>query len=205
MNGLSRQLEAELESFLRDEPTLKELQLKRRQKAIEDKLAEDKPLNELLQSLMEDNPILSKLFLLGQNLPAPFPPGGSGKAGGNSGTAVKFAGKRYPEYFRFKDRKDNEGLQRRAPLGQRIRVTFETDAEDAYFVRDHEPGCWNVRRKVDGVWGDTGGWNTTGPKSGVAHLTLEPPDGVQRGDVLEYAIEVTDRSRRRRLYDATHA
>ena len=90
VNGLSRQLEAELESFLRDEPTLKELQLKRRQKAIEDKLAEDKPLNELLQSLMEDNPILSKLFLLGQNLPAPFPPGGSGKAGGNSGTAVKF-------------------------------------------------------------------------------------------------------------------
>lgn len=195
VNALSKQLEAKLEGFLRDEPTLKELQLQRRQKAIQDKLAEDKPLNDVLQGLMKNNPILSKLFLLGQNLPAPFPPGSSGKGGGNKGNAATFVGKRYPEYFRFKDRKDNEGLQRQAQVGQRTRVTFGTDAEDAYFVRNHEPGYWNVRRKVDGLWADAGGWSTTGPKSGVAHLSLELPDGTKAGDTVDYLIEVTDPSR----------
>ena len=192
VNALSKQLESKLESFLRGEPTLRELQLQRRQKAIQEKLADDKPLNDVLQGLMKNNPILSKLFLLGQNLPAPFPPGG-GKGGGGKGNADTFVGKRYPEYFRFKDRKDGEELRRTAQIGTRTRVTFETDAEDAYFVRDYEPGAWRVRRKINGQWVDAGGWNTTGLKSGICHLTLDAlPDGTKVGDKLDYLIEVTD-------------
>ena len=192
VNALSKQLESKLESFLRGEPTLRELQLQRRQKAIQDKLADDKPLNDVLQGLMKNNPILSKLFLLGQSLSAPFPPGG-GKDGGGKGNADTFVGKRYPEYFRFKDRKDGEELRRTAQIGTRIRVTFETDAEDAYFVRDYEPGAWRVRREIDGQWVDAGGWSTTGLKSGICHLTLDAlPDGTKVGDKLDYLIEVTD-------------
>jgi hypothetical protein len=193
VNTLSKQLETKLESFLRDETTLKELQLQRRQRAIQDKLADDKPLNDVLQNLMKNNPILSKLFLLGQNMPSPFPPGSAGLGGGATGAASTFAGKRYPSYFRFKDRKEGEGLRRTAQPGVRTRVTFETDAEDAYFVRDHEPGAWNVRRKIAGQWVDAGGWSTTGPKSGIAHLTLDSlPETAMVGDTLEYLIEVTD-------------
>jgi hypothetical protein len=193
VNALSKQLESKLESFLRDETTLKDLQLQRRQRAIQDKLADDKPLNDVLQGLLKNNPTLSKLFLLGQNLPAPFPPGGSGKGGSGKGNAGTFVGKRYPEYFRFKDRKDGEGIRRTAQLGVRTRVTFETDAEDAYFVRDHEPGAWNVRRKINGQWVDAGGWSTSGPKSGIAHLTIDSlPDGTTVGETLDYLIEVTD-------------
>ncbi len=141
---------------------------------------------------MQKNPILSKLFLLGQAVSAPFPPGASGK-GGAARHAHSFVGKRYPEYFRFKDRKNGEGLRRATQLGRRARVTFETDAEDADFVRDHEPGAWNVRRKVGGKWVDAGGWSTTGPKSGIAHLTLDSlPAGTSAGDTIEYLIEVTD-------------
>jgi hypothetical protein len=192
VNALSKQLESKLESFLRGEPTLRELQLQRRQKAIQDKLADDKPLNDVLQGLMKNNPILSKLFLLGQSLSAPFPPGG-GKGGGGKGNADAFVGKRYPEYFRFKDRKDGEGLRRTAQIGTRTRVTFETDAEDAYFVRDYEPGAWRVRRKIDGEWVDAGGWSTTGLKSGICHLTLDAlPDDTKVGDRVDYLIEVTD-------------
>jgi hypothetical protein len=192
VNALSKQLESKLESFLRGEPTLRELQLQRRQKAIQDKLTDDKPLNDVLQGLMKNNPILSKLFLLGQSLSAPFPPGG-GKEGGGKGNADTFVGKRYPEYFRFKDRKDGEGLRRTAQIGARTRVSFETDAEDAYFVRDYEPGAWRVCRKIDGQWVDAGGWSTTGLKSGICHLTLDAlPDGTKVGDKLDYLIEVTD-------------
>jgi hypothetical protein len=196
VNALSKQLESKLEAFLRGEPTLKELQLQRRQKAIQDKLADDKPLNDVLQGLLKNNPILSKLFLLGQSISAPFPPGRAGKGGGGKGNAGTFVGKRYPEYFRFKDRKDGEELRRTAQIGARTRVTFETDAEDTYFLRDHEPGAWNVRRKTNGQWIDAGGWNTTGPKSGIAHLTFDAlPDGTKVGDKLEYLIEVTDPAR----------
>jgi hypothetical protein len=192
VNALSKQLETKLENFLNGDGTLKELQMQRRLKAIQDKLEDDKPLNDVLQDLMKNNPILSKLFLHGLNLSAPFPPG-TGKGGGGKGGGEKFVGKRYPEYFRFKDRKQGEPLRRAAQLGARTRVAFETDAEDAYFVRDHEPGAWNVRRKIDGVWTDAGGWSTTGPKSGIAHLTFDAfPDGTVAGDMLEYLIEVTD-------------
>lgn len=192
-NALSKQLESKLETFLREETTLKELQLQRRQRAIQEKLADDKPLNDVLHGLVKRNPTLSKLFLLGQTLSAPFPPGGSGKDGIGKGSAGSFVGKRYPDYFRFKGRKDGEGLRRAAHIGVRTRVTLETDAEDAYFVRDHEPGAWNVRRKINGAWVDAGGWSTTGPKAGIAHLTIDSlPDETTVGDTLEYLIEVTD-------------
>lgn len=192
VNALSKQLETKLENFLNGNATLKELQMQRRLKAIQDKLEDDKPLNDVLQDLMQNNTILSKLFLQGLNLSAPFPRGG-GKGGGGKGGGEKFIGKRYPEYFRFKDRKQGEPLRRAAQLGARTRVAFETDAEDAYFIREHEPGAWNVRRKIDEQWTDAGGWSTTGPKSGIAHLTFDTlPEGTVAGDTLEYLIEVTD-------------
>ena len=193
--ALSRQLEKKLESFLRNEPTLRELQMKRRQKSIQDKLKDDKPLTDVLQGLMKSNPILSKLFLQGLSLSAPFPPG-AGQSGGKKGSADKFIGKRFPSYFRFKDRKDGESLTREARLGTRIRVAFETDAEDSYFVRDVDPGAWNVRRKVGEQYVDAAGWITTGPKSGVAQLWFDAlPEGTKVGDRLQYLIEVTDPSR----------
>ncbi|HEX3900270.1 MAG TPA: hypothetical protein VHW74_13965 [Mycobacteriales bacterium] len=196
VNALSRQLEAKLESFLHDNATLRTLQMQRRQKAIQEKLADDKPLNDVLQDLMKSNPTLSKLFLLGQSLPSPFPPNGEGHGGGGAGSSGRFVGKRYPDFFRFKDRKDGEELRRTAQLGPRTRVTLETDAEDAYFIRDHEPGAWNVRRKVDSKWEDAGGWTTTGPKAGIAHLAFDAlPEGTAVGDTLEYLIEVTDPAR----------
>jgi hypothetical protein len=192
---LSRTLEAKLENFLHNEPTLRELQNRRRQQQIQNKLKDDKPLGDVLEGLMKDNPLLSRLFLHGLNLSAPFPPG-SGSGGSNKGTANKFIGKRFPSYFRFKDRKDGEALSRPARLGTKVHVAFETDAEDSYFSRDVEPGAWNVRRKIGGQYVDAGGWNTSGPKSGIAQLWFDSvPDDAKIGDRVEYLIEVTDPSR----------
>jgi hypothetical protein len=192
VNDLSRQLESKLESFLKNEGTLKDLQTERRMKAIQEKLAEDKPLNDVLQGLMKSNPLLSKLFLQGLSLSAPFPPG-AGASGTGKGKGGKFVGKRYPTYFRFKDHKDGESLRRNTHMGSRTRVAFETDAEDSYFIRDHEPGEWKVCRKVDGEWVGAGGWTTTGPKSGIAHLTFDSlPDDAALGSVLDYRIDIID-------------
>ena len=50
-----------------------------------------------------------------------------------------------------------------------------------------------MRRKINGQWVDAGGWNTTGLKSGICHLTLDAlPDGTKVGDKLDYLIEATD-------------
>jgi hypothetical protein len=192
--ALSRQLEDKLQSFLRSEPTLRELQMRRRQKAIQDKLSDDKPLNDVLQNLMASNPTLSRLFLQGLSLSAPFPADGQG--GGGTGSSGKFAGKRFPTFFSFKDRAPGQALVREARQGTRTRVTFETDAEDSYFVRDVDAGAWNVRRRIDDEYVDAAGWITTGPKSGVAQLWFDAlPDDAKVGDTIEYMIEVTDPSR----------
>ncbi len=191
-NDLSKQLESKLESYLKNDPTLRELQNQRRAKAIQDKLADDKPLNDVLQGLMKNNPLLSKMFLKGIKLPAPFPPG-TGTTGTGTGSGDTFTGKRYPTYFRFKDHEDGEALRRKSHIGSRTRITLETDAEDSYFVRDQEPGQWRVLRKDGDGWVNAGGWTSTGPKAGIAHLSFDPiPDTVAVGSVLEYRIEVVD-------------
>lgn len=191
VNPVSRHLEEKLESFLNHEPTLREIQNRRRQQATQDKLADDKPLNDVLQGLLKTNPILNKLFLQGLNLTNPFQP-----SGGRDGHSSKFAGRRFPTFFRFKGQDAGEPLTRPAHIGTRARVVFETDAEDSYFIRDVEPGVWSIRRRVGEEFVDAVGWITTGPKSGIAQLWFDSlPDDAVPGSRLEYVIEVTDASR----------
>jgi hypothetical protein len=189
---LERHLEASLEEFLRNEKTLRELQNRRRQAAIADRLSDDKPFAELLQDLLKTNPMLSKLLFQGFRLPAPFPPGG----GTTGSTSSKFEGKRFPATFRFRGKKDDEPYGRDAFLASKVRVSFDTDAEDSYFVRELDPGVWTVRVKLGDAYVDAANWSTTGPKSGLAHLSIDLlPPGAQAGDQVEYLIEVTDPSR----------
>jgi hypothetical protein len=189
---LERQLEASLEGFLRKEPTLRELQNRLRQAALANRLKDDKPFADLLQDLLKNNPALSRLLFQGYRLSSPFPPGGGTTGNGSA----KFEGKRFPTVFRFRGRKDNQPYARDAFLESRVRVSFETDAEDGYFVRDLDPGTWSVRVKVGGTYIDAANWSTTGPKNGVAHLSIDHlPPGAQAGDQVEYLIEVTDPSR----------
>lgn len=191
-NDLSKELEARIETYLKNEPTLRELQNQRRAKAIQDKLEDDKPLNDVLQGLMKSNPLLSEMFLKGLKIPAPFPPGG-GTTGTGSGAGGQFVGKRYPTYFRFKDHKDGEALRRKCHVGSRTRVALETDAEDSYFVRAREPGKLRVLRNNGDGWQNIGGFERRDPKSGIAYVTLEPlPPSAPIGSVLEYRIEVED-------------
>ncbi|MEA2357974.1 MAG: hypothetical protein QOI62_1234 [Solirubrobacteraceae bacterium] len=191
VNPVSKQLEEKLESFMRTEPTLREIQNRRRQEATQERLKEDKPLGDVLQKLMRNNPILSRLLLDGLNLSTPFAPDG-----GASGNHEDFVGKRFPTYFRFRDRDSGESLTRPAHLDSRVRISFETDAEDTYFVRDSEPGVWRIRRRAGDGYEDATGWITTGPKSGIAQLWFDSlPDDATPGTTLEYLIEVTDPSR----------
>jgi hypothetical protein len=189
---LERQLETGLEEFLKNEKTLRELQNRRRQAALADRLQNDKSLADLLQELLISNPMLSRLLFQRSRFPAPFPPGGEAA----DSTTTRFGGKRFPAFFRFRGKKEYQPYVRSAFLGSKAYVTFETDAEDSYFVRDLDPGTWAVRMNVGEACIDAGNWTTMGPKSGIAHLSINQlPPGTKVGDQVEYLIEVTDPSR----------
>jgi hypothetical protein len=164
------------------------LRNRRRQEDLADRLSEDKPLAEALEEILKRSPTLERLFLQGQRLTSPFPSLGSGPGGGG-----KFQGKPFPTFFRFKGKQQGEELKRGTRIGSRARVIFETDAEDAYFVRDLDPGEWSVWRIVEGQTPtQLPNCRLDGPRSGLATLHLELPDEVVEGDTLVLDVEVND-------------
>jgi hypothetical protein len=198
-NAISARLIEELQRFLHDEPTLRNLRNRRRAEDLEERLSDSKPLAHVLEDLIKRSPSLATLFLKGSSLPSPFPPGsGSGTGGTGSGSGSEFKGKPYPTFFHFKDRKAGEDLVRDAFLGRRTRVSFETDATDDYFTRDlpfpGEATFWQILDDGAPVHFD----NKTrmdNPRSGIATLNIELPDDVQAGTTLTFDIEVSDETR----------
>jgi hypothetical protein len=190
---LARRLEAELERLLRDEPTLKELRNRRRSDELSEKLADSKPLVNVLQDILKNSPTLAKLFLQGVKLSSPFPPNSGSKVGG---TAGEFHGKTYPTYFRFKGLRDGEQLVRDAHLGSRVRIALETDAEDDYFMRDLDPGASRLLLVDDGGETEISAWSMRGPRSGLASaFIMQLPDEAVLDQILRFRLEITDPSR----------
>lgn len=189
---LARQMEKELETLIKGDPTLKGLRNSRRAADLADKLDDAKPLSSILQNLLKKSPALSRLFLTGLQLPSPFPPG----AGASGGAASDFEGKTYPTFFRFRAMSDGEKLTRDAHLGSRVRIALETDGDDDYFVRELDAGACRLLLQSDEDWTEVEDWQMRGPKAGAAFLTLlDLPGPAGVGDQLTYKLEVTDPSR----------
>jgi hypothetical protein len=189
-NELSERLEQEIQSFLHDDPSLRALRNRRREEELSETLADSRPLVEVLQDIMRHSPALSQLFLQGLNMSAPFRHAGTGE-----GVSGNFQGKTYPTFFRFKGMADGETLVRDAHLDSRVRVAFETDASDDYFVRDLDPASLTLRYLGRSGIKETTDWSIRGPVGGSAHLALELPAGLARGDTANFLIEVFDPSR----------
>src|SRR5439155_10798681 len=106
-----------------------------------------------------------------------------------------FAGKTYPTYFHFRGLRAHESLERDANLGSRTRVSFETDANDDYFIRDLDPGQCSLNLIDAHGASPQSNWSLHGPQSGVAKLSLELPSSASVGSTLSFEIRVTDPSR----------
>jgi hypothetical protein len=140
------QLEEEIEQLLKNNPSLRNLQQKRRQQDVESKLSEERPLEEVLNKVLRSSPTLNSLFLRGQRLAKPFSSGAGGANSGLSGTGNEqkpFSGKRHPTYFRFESLDYGTTLKRNCETGRRVRITFTTDVENEYFDRATE--SWILR------------------------------------------------------------
>lgn len=185
---LRQDIERALEDLLRTHDALRALKERRRREEIEAKLDNSKPLEDILEAILKASPSLSTLFLHGVRLSNPF-----------KTTTVQqtetYRGKRFPTYFKFKDKEYGKVMRRECRVNQRLRVTFETDALNEYFARRADRGTFSLM--LDSELGATPVADYVGPNlnNGIATLTVALPPTVKVGDELRFRALVSDNSR----------
>jgi hypothetical protein len=185
-NPFRQSIEAQLEIMLRENPGLRALKERRRAEEIQSKLAEEKPLEEILEGILRQSPALASLFLTGIRAANPF------KTINVAQKEEKFEGKTHPTYFKFKGKDYGKELARECNLEQRCRITFETDAVNDYFKRQINSGSFSLFR-VSGEHRSAVS-DYVGPllQNGIAALSMELPVNCQAGDYLEFEAVVAD-------------
>lgn len=179
---LKKDIEDQLQILINEHPGLKEFRERKIREETKDRLLKSKPLENVLQRIVKNNPTLAKLLGTGERITSPF----------KSETATitqDFNGKKFPTFFELKIGKSGEFIKE-VYLGQRFKVQFNTDAEDNYFKRDEDPGILNVN--CDGEKYGSGIVNLW---KGTATLNLELPDEAKINDIFEFEVTVTDATR----------
>lgn len=181
-SNFAKKLESDLEEFLKENETLKQIQAKRREEAISNKLDDEKPLEDVLSSVFKSSNVLSKLFVLGDKLKNPF-------RLGKGPTSDEFEGKYNPTFFTIiHSGKDANVLYKKdAQLGRKCRIRFKTDACNDFFSREKYPGTYKLIR--DGGFCEDHFMNL---RDGIATLNIDLPAQAKVGDEYKYVITVVD-------------
>jgi hypothetical protein len=176
-----------LEQALRNDDSLRLLRNQRQKDMMTDKMKDDKPLADVLQTLIKNSPNLTALLQFGQRISAPFNTNPTG-----SHDEKPFRGEVYPSFFKVKGTAYGEKHKRECPINYRMRLTFETDVRDDYFSRRIENGKFSM------IWTDKAGIeqkvSIVGPtlRSGLASVMVTLPDGIDVGDILTMIALVED-------------
>jgi hypothetical protein len=183
-------LEHSLEEMLKQHQGLRDLKERRRREQTEAKLADSKPLEDILESLLKKSPTLANLFLKGLRASNPFK---TMKV--REDEEKPFEGKRFPTFFKFKGKEYGQELTRDTPINMRPRITFETDAENDYFGRTTETGQFSLFLVNGGHKIPVAGYVGPNLQNGIGTLSVQLPLNCQVGDVLHYLAVVIDSSR----------
>jgi hypothetical protein len=182
-SDFSKKIETQLEKVLRDNQGLKKAEHDRRTAALKDKVADNKPLKNVLENILHKSPVLSKLFIAGTTIRSPF-------ANEQAATvADTFKGKNHPTFFRLKGKLKDGKLNKHAPINHDCRVQFETDVQNDYFNRPIDSG--GLILCMDGVERQ----DLKGPLNlynGIATLTIRMPVGVSVGDTHTFMTKIKD-------------
>ena len=193
------EIEEEIMDWLKNEQSLRRLQQERRNRDIEDKLKEEKPLEEVLRKVMRASPTLKTLFLAGQRLSRPFAgnkSGGSGdERGGGGGPKRKnkkgdFVGNRHPTFFDVVGVSSGDVLRRKCEVGRRCRIKFHTDVENAYFDRATDNGTYDIEILDDNSFSTPNAHFSL--DDGDAFLSLSLPPEARAGDRFTVETRVDD-------------
>jgi len=195
------EIEDEIMDMLKNHAALRQLQQRRREKDVESRLSEERPLEEVLGKVLKASPSLKTLFLSGQRLSKPFDSGGAGGSGRKSGDGggadkndqsdAKFQGRRHPTYFKTKDVEYGKLYHRNCEAGRKVRITFETDVENEYFDRATDRGNFELEVIDSDTEVSTPSANIT-LDDGHAHLNMTLPPEVAVGDSFIVQATVDD-------------
>jgi hypothetical protein len=174
----------ELEALLADNEELKALRSERARRELENRLQDDKPLNDVLESLIDSSPNLRQLLRLGTRIQAPFRVVPKVV---NTAKLPKLLA--FPTFFSLRGAKLEQPLLRSCPINQRARFTFDTDVRDDYFVRAEAE-----RGSFDCIVDSGGSVSLAGPnlRAGVASVTVALPEDVAVGDLVRLRFAVHD-------------
>ena len=178
-------IEGELERLLKEHQGLRDLRERRRREEVETKVGDDKPLEDLLRSMLRDSPMLSQFFGQGQRLRNPFRPPNVPPVDD------PFLGKKYPTFFHFKGREPDVSLVRECQVGRRARIVFSTNAENEYFSRDIDPGQFNLSIITAKGLVDADNY-VLNLDEGIANLHVQVPQDFVAGDQVEFRSLTTD-------------
>jgi len=183
------ELEQSLELILKQHKGLRDLKERRRREQTEAKLADSKPLEQILEALLKKSPTLANLFLHGSRATNPF------KTFRVRQEEKPYQGKRFPTFFKFKGYDYGRELVRETPINMRSRIIFETDAANDYFSRASEKGEFCLYRLDGDHRVPQAAYVGPNLHNGIATLSVPLPDNCQVGDVLNFVAVVSDPSR----------
>lgn len=179
----SKELETWVEKELREHQGLKKADNERRRAAIKDKIANNKPLKDVLQNIFKQSPVLTKIFVTGQEISSPF------NTSFTAGQGDFFEGKLHPTFFKLKGKFKEGKLIKSVPSNASFRIQFDTDVENDYFKRPSEAG--SLVLKMDGEVRDDL-IQRLSLYNGQANLTINLPADAKDGDKHIFETEIHD-------------
>jgi hypothetical protein len=185
-NAFAMEVEKKIEQALHDHPGLRLLKNARQKMDIDEQLADNKPLEDALNRVLKNSPSLARLFGLGQRLHNPFKPELKEQLD------KPFDGKPHPTFFRFAGKEEGEVLARAAHLDSKARIAFDSDVVDDYFTRKVDRGQKEFIRVVNGKRVPLTDYTGPNLADGRANLSIDLPEEVKAGDVLELELIVRD-------------
>ena len=184
---LRRAIEQEIESLLRESKLLRKLREKRQQEQRDALIDESRPLEDALKAILKKSPTLTKLFLKGIRLSAPF------KTKDVVGVDESYEGKKHPTYFKFKGQDYGSILHRNCHRNMRARITFETDVANDYFAREIDKGQFTLNLFSDGEDKKHEAY-VLRMENGIATLNLTLPEAAEVDDSISFNAVVNDRT-----------
>jgi hypothetical protein len=185
-NAFAMEVEKKIEQALNENPGLRMLKNARQKMDIEEQLADNKPLEDVLKRVLKSSPSLARIFGLGQRLHNPFKPESK------EPSDKPFHGKPHPTFFRFAGKEEGELLARAAHLESKVRVAFDTDVVDDYFTRKVDRGLKDFASIVGGKRVPLGDYVGPNLANGRANLSFDLSDGAKAGDIVEMEFVIKD-------------
>lgn len=171
----TKKLEKDLEKVLKNDSILKRYDAKRREESMDKRLEKSEETEKIFKEFVESNPEIAKLLGSNGSLPDPY------KMGPKEET---FEGERFPHYL---DLMKPESTEMVVPINSYRRIVFETDVENEFFTRLHDPGnlAINPMKWVKGKK----------LRNGKLTITVEPPEDSEVGacEILDIEIETKNK------------